>query len=64
MTNIMMCDDIMHVDEFGETCNGEHAIGIGLLNDIMTNSSYSQLSWVVHFLKNFVTSNIVILSCF
>ena len=61
----MIRDDILYVDAFGDTWmqfNGEHAINMGLLYVVKTSSSYSQLDPVVHFLQNFLTWSIVILT--
>jgi hypothetical protein len=61
----MIQDDIACVDVFGDIWmqfSGEHAIDMGLLYVVRTSSSYSQLSWVVHFLQNFLTRSIVILT--
>ena len=58
-------NDISYVDVFGDTWmhfNGEHAIDMGLLYVVRTSSSYSQLGRVVHFLQNFLTWSIVILT--
>ena len=55
----------MYVEAFSETLmqfNGEYAIDMGLLDGIKTSSSYSQLSWVMHLLQNFLTQSIVILA--
>ena len=42
--------------------NGEHGIDMGLLYVVRTSSSYSKLSRVMHFLQNFLTWSIVILT--
>ena len=42
--------------------NGEHVIDMGLLYVVRTSSSYSQLGRAVHFLQNFLTRSIVILT--
>jgi hypothetical protein len=58
-------DDNAYVDAFGDTWtqfNGERSIYVGLLNVVRTSSSYSQLGWVVHFLQNFMTGSIVMLT--
>ena len=58
-------NDITYVDAFGDTgmqFNGERAIHMGLLDVVRTSSSYSQLGWVVHFLQNFLTRSIVMLT--
>ena len=63
--SLTICDDIPYVDAFGDTwmrLNGERAISMGLLNVVRTSSSYSQLGRVVHFLQNFLTQSIVILT--
>ena len=61
----MIWDDIAYVRVFGDTWmqfNGEHAIEMGLLYVVRTSSSYTQLSRVMHFLRNFLTRSIVILT--
>ena len=58
-------DDIVYVDAFDDTWmqfNGERAIDMGLLYVVRTSNSYSQLGRVVHFLRNFLTRSIVILT--
>ena len=61
----MIRNDVPNVDAFGDSwmqfyC--EHAIDMGLLDSIRTSSSYSQLSWVMHFLQNLLTWCVVILT--
>lgn len=58
-------DDIMYVEAFSETLmqfNDEHAIDLGLLDCMRTSSSNSQLSHVAHFLQNFLTWRIILMS--
>ena len=42
--------------------DGEHAIDMGFLYVIRISSSYSQLGRVMHFLQNFLTLSIVLLT--
>lgn len=60
--NLVVWDDIMGVDAFGETCmqfHGEHTIDIGLCDGMRASSAYSH-RWIVHFFKNFLIWSIVI----
>ena len=61
----MIWDDSPYVDAFGKPgtqlyCKG--AIDVNMFNSVRSRMSYSQLSWVVHLLQNFLTQSIVILT--
>jgi hypothetical protein len=64
-SSLAIQDGILYVDAFSDTWmqfNGECAINMDLLYVVRTSSSYSQLFRVVHFLQNFLTRSIVILT--
>ena len=55
----------LYVDAFsnsGMQDNRNITIDLNTINSVCTSSSYSQLSWIVHFLQNLLAGSIVILT--
>ena len=60
-----MRKDSSYVDAFGNTGmqgNRNITIDVNTINSERSSSSYSQLSWIVHFLQNLLVRSIVILT--
>ena len=57
--------DSSYVDAFGNTGTQDNrniTIDVNTINSVRSSSSYSQLSWIVHFLQNLLAGSIVILT--
>ena len=57
--------DSSYVDGFGNTGtqdNRNFTIDVNIINSVRSSSSYSKLSWIVHFLQNLLAGSIVILT--
>ena len=57
--------DPLYADVFGNIRTQDDrniTIDVNTINNVQSSSSYSQLSWIVHFLQNLLAGSIVILT--
>ena len=63
----MIRDNSPNVNAFGNTgpqLNSNVTIDVYALNGKRAISSYSQLSWIVHFLQNLLAHDVIVLASF